>query len=187
MTSGSAPATVSSRGTMRRALPAVYQENDFAMRFVAALEEMLDPLVAVLDSLPAHFDPAYAPHDLLELLAAWVGADLDESHGIAQRREVVRRAPELGLLRGTVRGVEMALQLAFPSLPLRVVDSGGVYWGDDRPPDPPDETGFIVYCDTPLPDGTAAAIWRIVEAVRPVHAQYRLRVKAPSEADQGRP
>lgn len=173
-----APATISRRGTLRGRLPAVYHESDFAMRFVAGFEEILDPLVATLDSLPAHFDPAYAPLDVLDLLGAWVGADLDETHSIAQRRELVRRAAELGLRRGTVRGIEMALKLAFPSVPMRVVDSGGVYWGEDIPAEPPGETGFIVYCDTPLPEETQAAIWRIVEAIKPVHAQYRLRVRA---------
>jgi phage tail-like protein len=172
------PATTSSRGTLRHRLPAVFQEQEFAMRFVEAFEQVLDPVGAVLDSLPAHFDPGYAPYDILDLLAAWVGADLDESHSIAQRREVVRRAAELGRRRGTVRGVEMALALAFPDLPLRVEDSGGVYWGDALPAQPTGETGFTVYCDVPLADETAAAIGRIVEAIKPVHAQYRLLIRA---------
>ena len=49
------------------------------MRFVGALEELLDPIVAVLDALPAHFDPDHAPRDILDLLASWLGVDLDES------------------------------------------------------------------------------------------------------------
>jgi phage tail-like protein len=182
-----APATTSRRGTLRHRLPAVYQESDFAMRFVAGFEHVLDPLVAMLDSLPAHFDPAYAPFDVLNLLGAWVGADLDESHSLSQRREVVRRAAELGLRRGTVRGMEIALNLAFPTLPLRVVDSGGVYWGQDIPEEPPGETGFVVYCDTHVPEETQAAIWRIVEAIKPVHAQYRLRVRAPDRTAASKP
>ena len=49
------------------------------MRFVGALETLLDPIVAMLDALPAHFDPDYAPRDVLDLLSAWLGVELDES------------------------------------------------------------------------------------------------------------
>ena len=75
------PPVASSRAYLRDGLPAIYQDGDFGMRFVGALEELLDPIVAVLDALPAHFDPDHAPRDILDLLAAWLGVDLDESPG----------------------------------------------------------------------------------------------------------
>ncbi|MGG8406262.1 phage tail protein, partial [Streptomyces sp. 12297] len=56
-------------------LPAVYAEDDTAQRITEALDEVLAPVLAVLDSLPAYFDPRLAPEDFGELLAAWVGAD----------------------------------------------------------------------------------------------------------------
>jgi hypothetical protein len=80
------PEVVSSRAHLRGALPATYQEEDFGMRFVGALEEVLDPIVAVLDALPAHFDPDFAPRNVLTLLSAWLGVDVDESQPIAVRR-----------------------------------------------------------------------------------------------------
>src|SRR3954469_20584346 len=120
------PTVASSRAYLRAGLPAVYQESDFGMRFIGALEELLDPIVAVLDALPAHFDPDHAPRDILSLLAAWLGADLDESQDIRHQREMVRRAAELGRRRGTVRGMELALALHFPEVPMRVEDTGGV-------------------------------------------------------------
>ena len=89
------------------------------MRFIGGLEELLDPIVAVLDALPAHFDPDHAPRDILSLLAAWLGVDLDESQEIRHQREMVRRAADLGRKRGTVAGMELALKLAFPDVPLR--------------------------------------------------------------------
>src|SRR3954466_7374246 len=98
------------------------------MRLVGALESVLDPIIAVLDALPEHFDPDYAPRDILNLLSAWLGVDLDESQPIAVQRDTIRRAAELGRRRGTKGGLELALSLAFPGVPLRVEDEGGVYF-----------------------------------------------------------
>ena len=108
------PKVASSRAYLRGGLPAVYQEGDFGMRFIGALETLLDPIVAVLDALPAHFSADHAPRDVLDLLSAWLGGDLDESQTPAQRREMVRKAAELGRRRGTGAGMELALSLAFP-------------------------------------------------------------------------
>ena len=126
------PAVASSRAYLRGSLPAVYQEGDFGMRFIGALETLLDPIVAVLDALPAHFSADHAPRDVLDLLSAWLGVDLDESQTPAQRRDMVRQAAELGRRRGTRAGLELALSLGFPKLPLRVEDLGGVRTSSTR-------------------------------------------------------
>src|SRR5262245_50981482 len=122
------PEVASSRAYLRGGLPSVYQEGDFGMRFIGALESLLDPIIAVLDALPAHFDPDHAPRDLLGLMAAWLGVDLDESQDLRHQREMVRRSAELGRRRGTVHGLELALELSYPGVPLRAEDQGGVRW-----------------------------------------------------------
>ena len=177
------PAVVSERAYMRGALPAVFQENDFGMRFVGALEVVLDPIVAVLDALPAHFDPDHAPRDILSLLAAWLGVDLDESQEIRHQREMVRRAADLGRKRGTVTGLELALSLAFPNVPLRIEDQGGVRWSLDQHPIDAPPPSFIVYCDKPVQEEVQAGIARCIEQHKPVGTSYRLRVKAPKKKD----
>jgi phage tail-like protein len=180
------PAVASSRAYLRDGLPAVYQEGDFGMRFIGALETLLDPIVAILDALPAHFDPDFAPRDVLDLMAAWLGVDLDESQEMRHQREMVRRSAELGRRRGTVRGLELALELSFPGVPLRVEDQGGVRWtlqpGQTPAAAPP--PSFVVYCDQPVPESTQAAIARCIEHWKPVHTTYRLRVKAPRKKDE---
>src|SRR4051812_3682253 len=113
------PQVASTRAYLRNGLPSLYQDGDFGMRFVGALEELLDPIVAVLDSLHSHFDPNHAPPDILGLLAAWLGVDLDETQKISDQREMVVRAAELGRRRGTVMGLELALKLHFPDVPMR--------------------------------------------------------------------
>src|SRR3954451_17566529 len=130
------PASASSRAYLRDGLPSLYSDGDFGMRFVGALESVLDPIVAVLDALPEHFDPDYAPRHILNLLSAWLGVTLDESQPITVQRDTIRRAAELGrrrgtrggLRRGTTAVLELALALAFPAVPLRVEDEGGVVW-----------------------------------------------------------
>ena len=176
------PETASARGYLRGGLPALYQESDFGMRFVGALEGVLDPIVAILDALPHHFDPDLAPRDVLDLLAGWLGVDLDESQSIAARREIVRNAADLARRRGTVAGLQRGLKLAFPDLPLRVEDEGGVVWSTDV--SAVAEAGqprFVVYCDKPIPDEVQAAVARCIEQNKPVHTVYRLRVKAPKK------
>jgi phage tail-like protein len=171
------PPVASTRAYLRNGLPSLYQDGDFGMRFVGALEELLDPIVAVLDGLPKHFDPNHAPRDILELMSAWLGVDLDESQELRHQREMVRRAAELARRRGTVGGLELALALHFPGSPLRVEDNGGVHWASNPAPENKSHS-FIVYCDKPVDEATQAAIARCIEQYKPVHTTYRLRVKA---------
>jgi phage tail-like protein len=178
------PPVASTRAYLRNGLPSLYQDGDFGMRFVGALEELLDPIVAVLDALPAHFDPNHAPRDVLELLAAWLGVDLDEAQELRHRREMVRRAAELGRRRGTVKGLELALALHFPGMPLRVEDNGGVHWSGKPAPAEAAAQSFIVYCDKPVDEPVQAAIARCIEQYKPVHTTYRLRVKAAKKKVQ---
>jgi phage tail-like protein len=173
------PPVASSRAYLRNGLPSLYQDGDFGMRFVGALEELLDPIVAVLDGLPSHFDPNHAPEDILELLAAWLGVDLDETQDIRHQREMVRRAAELGRRRGTVKGLELALTLHFPEVPMRIEDNGGVSGpGHELGPATGANTSFVVYCDLAVEETVQAAIARCIEQYKPVHSTFRLRVKA---------
>jgi phage tail-like protein len=177
------PPVATSRAYLRNGLPAVYQEGDFGMRFIGGLEGLLDPIVAVLDALPAHFDPDYAPRDILALLAAWLGVDLDESQDLRHQREMVRRAADLGRRRGTVAGLELALVLSFPDVPMRIEDQGGVRWSVDQRPVEAPPPSFIVYVDKPIAEEIQAAVARCIEQHKPVGTAYRLRVKAPKKKD----
>ena len=177
------PRAVSGRAYMRAELPAIYQDDDFALRFLLALETVLDPIVALLDSLAAHLDPDLAPRDMLGLMAAWLGRGLEETLPEERWRELVREAAELGRRRGTKEGLERELRIAFPDVPIRVEDGGGVVWGVDRASLPPAERpGFIVYCDVPLSEADAAALARAIEQQKPVHMPYRLRIRSPKKA-----
>lgn len=177
------PRSASARVYLRASLPAVYQQDDFGMRFVGAFESMLDPTVALLDNLAAHFDPQHAPRDVLELLTAWLGLEHDEAHRGEERRELVRHAAELVRLRGTRAGLELALGLAFPGIPFRVEDGGGVSWSTElHEPEPAGAPSFVVYCERAVPETTQSAIARLIAKAKPVNVSFRLRVKAPPKS-----
>ena len=176
-----APKVVSARGYLRQSMPSIYQEGDFGLRFLESLETLLDPIVGTLDVLDRYFHPTLAPRDVLDLLAAWLGLTVDESWPDERLREALSREGELSRRRGTAAGLKLALEIAFPELPLRVEDGGGVSWamtanGTKAPP-----PSFVVYCDTPIPEKTQLAVARVIEQTKPVHVSYRLRVKAPKK------
>lgn len=183
-----APATVSARKHLRDGVPDIYRRNasalrdqppPFAMRFLHALEEVLDPIVATLDSLPAHLDVDLAPEHALAGLATWLGVDDVESMPAGQRREAVRKAGELARMRGTREGLELALSLFFPDISVRVNDHGGVVVseGVDDAPAPAAVASFDVVCEQSLPPETQMAVARCIERWKPVHAHYKLRVR----------
>lgn len=176
-----APPVVSRRAILRRGMPSIYHETEFAMRFVGALEGVLDPIAAILDSLPAHFSPDYAPRPIIDMLSAWLGVEIDEAHELDARRETVRMAAQLGRRRGTVRGLELVLRLSFPGIPMRIEDGGGVRWSLDGAPAKVEPANFVVYVDTPIPADQQGAIARCIEHHKPVQATYRLRVRAPTQ------
>jgi phage tail-like protein len=144
------------------------------------MEIVLDPVVALLDNLPSHFDPGHAPADILVLLSNWLGLEEYESRPMHERRELVRRAAELALKRGTKLGLELALELNFPDIPMRVEDGGGVQQSAEpeggKASAPP---GFVVYCDVPLEEAKQREIARFISRQKPAHVPFKLRVKAP--------
>jgi len=177
-----APQAASARRLLRGALPALYQDNDFAMRFVGSLEELLDPVLGLLDSLAAHVDPRTAPPDMLDLLVAWLGLEHDESSPGSDRRALVQASTQLGRLRGTRAGLELALALGFPGVPFRVKDPGRVAAAAD-PSQLPAAGGreVVVLCDEPLAPERQLAVARVIERMKPVGVTYKLRVKAPKQ------
>jgi len=186
--SAASPSTVSARRHLRLGLPDIYRRDaaalrdqpaPFAMRFLHALEEVLDPIVATLDSLPAHLSVDLAPEHALAGLASWLGVDDVESLPPDQLREAVSQAGALGRMRGTRGGLQLALRLFFPALDLRIEDHGKVIVSEDIDGEPPTApaASFAVYCDEPLAPELQMAVARVIERWKPVHAHYKLRVR----------
>ena len=184
-TNGHRPPSASQREVLRAELPAVYQDSDFGMRFIASLETLLDPIVGMLDALPAYFTPDLAPTDLIDLMLSWLGVEAQEGLSLDARRMLVREAAELSRGRGTKQGLELALKLTFPDTPLRVEDQGGVSWSLNPEEIPSAKASdFVVYCDKPLQEEQMMEVARAIDHYKPVHTRYRLRVKAPRKQAQ---
>ena len=162
------PPVASNRAYLRGSLPAVYQEGDFGMRFIGALETLLDPIVAVLDALPAHFSADHAPRDILDLLSAWLGR---RPRRVPDARAAARDGPP-----GRRAGPPPRHPRRASTWPCRSPSrsclcawrtSGGVR---TTPPEGGMETPaatFIVYCDKPIAEETAGggrALHRAVQA-----------------------
>jgi phage tail-like protein len=179
---GGAPQSASSRQYLRRGLPAVYREDPrgagddpFAMRFLAALEEVLDPVVAMVDLMPAHFELELAPRAVVRLVAAWLGLELDRSLSPEAEKRLVGQATAITRARGTRAGLELVLRCAFDDLEFEVSDSGGTTWSSDpHASTPAAEPVLTVVCPPGLGSEQRGAVRRIVAELKPAHVAFRL-------------
>ena len=109
------------------AMPALYQEDDFAQRFVAAFDEALAPVLSTLDNLPAHVDPGTCPDDWVDYLGSWLGLAGDTGLPLSQRRDRLRRIGAEQAVTGTADGIRSALTAAL-GVPVAVSESGASTW-----------------------------------------------------------
>ncbi|MFD9392168.1 phage tail protein [Streptomyces sp. NPDC060000] len=161
-------------------LPAVFADDDLAQRFVAGLDEVMAPVLNVLDCLPAYFDPALAPVDFTRWLATWVGAETDGTEPERRLRAAVAAAAYLHRVRGTRRGLSETVRLAFGVEP-EISESGGADWSA-RPLGPvPGAHRPHLHVTVRLPDPGPADEHRLdtlVAAARPAHMPYSVKVTA---------
>ena len=167
-------------------LPAVFADDDLALRFVAGLDEVVAPIHNVLDCLDTYFRPSLAPLDFARWLACWVGAETDGTEPEALLRAAVATAAYLHRIRGTRRGLAEAVRLAFGVEP-EISESGGADWSA-RPLGPiPGERRPRLHVHLRLPDPTPADHYRLgslVAAARPAHMPYTVQVTAGEPAER---
>jgi phage tail-like protein len=177
------PPSASARDYLRRGLPGVYRERPagasreaFVMRFLLGLEEVLDPIVATTDLLPAHLDLDLAPPEIVALVAAWLGVTLDRGIPGADEahRRLVRAAPKTMPSRGTRRGLEDVLRAAFDELDFEVRDGGGATFSETRGPQPAGEPTLTVVVPAGLNPVIEGAVRRLVDEVKPAHVRFEL-------------
>ncbi|HEX2040931.1 MAG TPA: phage tail protein [Acidimicrobiales bacterium] len=159
-------------------LPALYQEDEFALRLTAAFDEVWAPVFAVLDNLTAYLDPSLAPLDFVEYLARWVGVELDETWPEERRRDLVGQAVELYRWRGTVHGLA-ALVAVYTGVEPEIEESGGAAWsptpGGELPGSAePSLTVRVRVADPSTVD--AARLEAIVAAAKPAHIPHQVEV-----------
>jgi phage tail-like protein len=159
-------------------LPAVLQEDEFALRFVSAFDVAFAPVIATLDDLDAYVDPHLAPDDFVDWLAGWVGVEFAYAWDLERRREIVAGAVASYQRDGSVRGIALAVELATNGT-VEITDTGGATWSStpNAPlPGGPDAGVHVrVVVDDPAAVDTRR-IGQLVEAVKPAHVVHTVEV-----------
>lgn len=161
-------------------LPAFLQDDQFLVRMTAGLDEVLAPVVSVLDCLDAYVDPRLAPDDFVEWLGEWVGAPLDDHWPDERRRATVLAAAALHHLRGTTAGVRALAELA-TGCAVEVFEPGGVSVSQSPTELAAEEPWLLVrvHADPEPEDGPT---WRLgvleelVAAAKPAHVPHTIEV-----------
>jgi phage tail-like protein len=166
---------------MGAVLPALYQEDPFAQRLTSALDDVLAPVFAALDNLPAYLDPELAPADFLCWLANWVGVGLDENWPEERQRELVARAADLYRRRGTVFALAEQIALYTGATP-EIEDSGGVA-SSATPGGTMPGTGdprLVVRVRVPDPESVdVRRLEALVAEAKPAHVPHQVEVSKP--------
>ena len=164
-------------------MPAVFQDDNFTMRWTAALDDVLAPVMASLDCIEAYVDPMLAPEDFLVWLAGWSGMVLDENWPLPRQRAVVAATAELYRSRGTSAGLRRHLELVTGGQ-VEITESGGVTWSvtptlAETSGGPGDHQGPWVTVRVSVPDPdqiNVRALDALIGAIKPAHVIHRLEV-----------
>lgn len=174
-------------------LPALYTESDFTRRFVAAFDDVLAPVFAVLDCLDAYLDPRLAPADFLAMLGRWTAADTGawqpDSPDSLDERRLVAEAVASHAARGTIPGLAERLARTF-DIDAEISDNGGVSWSATAMGPLPGTEELYLRVRIRSADRGALPLLRIralVENDRPAHVPVRIEVVDAADQDRGEP
>ncbi len=97
----------SDRDAVTAATPA-----DFLERFLANFEGILTPIEDRIANSHLLTDPRTTSEDAIEWLGSWIGITFDPAYSSARRRRLIEATPSLYRHRGTLLGLQQALDIA---------------------------------------------------------------------------
>ncbi|MGX7826174.1 phage tail protein [Actinokineospora sp. 24-640] len=159
-------------------LPAVFGEDQFAVRWTAAMDDVLAPIINMIDCVHAYIDPLIAPEEFVRWLSGWFGVLLDESWPMSAQRAIVAEAVDLFRMRGTMAGLRRHLAVVVDG-EVEITESGGTSWSIRPRPEPPtDVEHWVRVVVRPRPDSAVseAAVAAVIRAAKPVHVAHSLEV-----------
>jgi len=170
-------------------LPALYQQDDFAQRWMSALDTVLAPIFSSLDNFDAYLDPLLAPPDFLDWLAGWMGLVADETWAVERRRAFVSNASELYRMRGTVRGLAAHVQI-FTGGEVEIVEHGGTASSATNGAPLPGSAGFDMTVRVRVADPStvdSGKVDALVAAAKPAHLTHKVEVVSTTARPARRP
>ncbi len=178
-------APVAAESAYLQYLPSIYRQDAVLRQVLRIFEAVMVPLERVVDALPLYTDPAMAPDEFLPWLAHWVGVALDGDWPIERRRALIADAVEIHRWRGTRRGLTLHLRAYTGTEPLIqehyegfvLSPESGLGWNTHLTPAVRNPVLFVITVPVPEPRRVDPMVLRaIVEADKPAHTSYRLRV-----------
>lgn len=159
-------------------LPAMLREDPFAQQLCAGLDEVLAPVLMSIDAFSAYLDLATTPPDMLPWLGRWLGMEVDPDEDLDLQRALLASAGQLHAIRGTRRGIELALEAAL-GVDVQVTETGATTWsaqpGAALPGSP--QPSIVVTVDSTDDDPIdAERLDALVSQIKPAHVLHRLQI-----------
>lgn len=168
-------------------VPALFAEDAFLQRMLPALDEVIAPIISVLDCFYAYLDPQTAPPDMVRYLGSWLLA----FYPMEANEDTLRFLVSTAVARARWRGTAEALREYLVPREVRSVtidDPGGTFVSayatdpEQWPPTP--EPRVVITCELWTDEDVAPArIDRLVRVLIPAHVYYELRVIHPPPSD----
>jgi phage tail-like protein len=159
-------------------MPLLYRGDPLAEQLCASFDDVLAPIFATLDCLPAYLDPRTAPADMLDWLAGWIGLMVSAHEEPTRKRELISAGAALLPWRGSVRSVHEAVVAAF-NRDTEVIESGSATWSttpDSKPGGQPVPSLIVRVTVDSADDIDQRSLDALVDSVKPAHIPHRVEV-----------
>ncbi len=170
-----------------------YEDPPFFARYLCGFEDAWTPIQGALDSMHQLFGAMTTPPDFLPWLATWVSLTLDENWPELKRRRLIKEAIHLYQWRGTRYGLSRYLEI-YTGLTPEINDQPfvGMRLGpttllgcDTVLGDVPPHTFVVTLALPPAVNVNERTARDIIEAEKPAHTAYRLRIVRRTTSDHG--
>lgn len=163
---------------IQSALPALLQGDQFLTGLSAGLDEVLAPVIEVLDCLTAYLDVDLAPADFVDWLGSWVGVERPLGQDHRQHRRSVARASAVHRARGTAAAIADAIALD-TGADATVIETGQVIVSQHPVTVSGSAEGPAIVVRVRLRPGAPPDLRRIdaaIERNKPAHVVHRVEV-----------